>query len=75
MEKKVEDVLKHFVDNGEIAGAVIMVRKAGEIVEDFAYGYGDLEKKTPVNKKTMFSIIQAGISPHLVEKILPLFSI
>lgn len=74
MEKKVEDVLKHFVDNGEIAGAVIMVRKAGEIVEDFAYGYGDLEKKTPVNKKTMFRMasmtkpITATAVMQLVEK-------
>ncbi len=53
---KVEKTLQKFVDNQEIAGAVALIRHKGEIVEDFSYGYADIEKKIPVNKSTMFRL-------------------
>ncbi|MDO5425747.1 MAG: serine hydrolase domain-containing protein [Eubacteriales bacterium] len=53
---RVEEILKKFVDGQEIAGAAVLVRKGGEIVVDFAYGYADIEKKIPVSKKTMFRL-------------------
>lgn len=51
---KIEKLLRDYVDHQEIAGATVLIRKDGEIVEDFSYGYADLEKKIPVDKTTMF---------------------
>ncbi|MDO5425753.1 MAG: serine hydrolase [Eubacteriales bacterium] len=51
---QIEETLKKFVDKQEIAGAAVLVRKDGELVVDFAYGYADIEKRIPVSKKTMF---------------------
>ena len=53
---KIEKLLQEYVDHQEIAGATVVIRKDGAIVEDFSYGYADLEKKIPVDKTTMFRI-------------------
>ena len=42
---KIEETLRNFTNRKEIAGAAVLVRKEGRIVEDFSYGYGDIEKK------------------------------
>lgn len=41
---KIEETLRNFTNRKEIAGAAVLVRKEGRIVEDFSYGYGDIEK-------------------------------
>ena len=51
---KIEETLRNFTNRKEIAGAAVLVRKEGRIVEDFSYGYGDIEKKVPVDRKTCF---------------------
>ncbi len=48
--------LEHFVENNEIAGAVVLVRKEGKLVCECATGYADLSTKEPVNKKTIFRL-------------------
>lgn len=53
---KIEETLRNFTNRKEIAGAAVLVRKEGRIVEDFSYGYGDIEKKVPVDRKTMFRL-------------------
>lgn len=51
---KIEMLLREYVDRHEIAGATVLIRKDEKIVEDFSYGYADLEKKIPIGKTTMF---------------------
>lgn len=54
---KIEETLRNFTNRKEIAGAAVLVRKEGRIVEDFSYGYGDIEKKVPRwIGKTMFRL-------------------
>ncbi len=53
---KVEKTLQKFVDHQEIAGAVALIRHKGKIVEDYSYGYADIENRVPVNKSTMFRL-------------------
>ena len=42
------------VDRKELAGAVTLLARHGKIVESRAYGYRDLETKTPVTRDTIF---------------------
>lgn len=56
MLNKAEMILKDFVDKREIAGAALLIRKKGELITEFAYGYTDLEEKTPVDRNTMFRL-------------------
>lgn len=51
-----DEVLKKYVDNHEIAGAVVMIRKDGKLIYDKAYGYSNLETKELINKKTMLRL-------------------
>src|SRR3981189_990081 len=40
---------------GDIAGAVVVVVKDGKVLTERGYGYGDIEKRTPVDpKRTLF---------------------
>ncbi len=52
----IAEKLEAFIENQEIAGAVAMVRKSGELVYDRSFGYADIEKKTPVNNRTIFRL-------------------
>lgn len=44
------------VDKGQLAGIVTMVARHGKIVQRDAYGYQDLENKTPIAEDTIFRI-------------------
>ena len=49
-------VLQKYVSDNEIAGAVLLIRKDGQLVYDKAFGYADIRNKTSVTKKTMFRL-------------------
>jgi CubicO group peptidase (beta-lactamase class C family) len=47
---------KKFVDDGSLSGIVTLVVRHGKIVASNAYGYQDLEKKTPMRADSIFRI-------------------
>lgn len=49
-------MLNQYVNNNEIAGASLIVRKDGEIVCQTDCGYADIENKVPVTDQTMFRL-------------------
>ncbi len=49
--------MKHFVDQGSVAGTVTLVQRHGEIVHLEAAGYLDLDKKTPMRPDSIFEIM------------------
>ena len=48
--------IKTFVEQGDIAGAVTLVARGGEVVSLEAVGYQDLASKRPMRKDTIFDI-------------------
>ena len=49
--------LKAFVDQGEIAGAVVLAARRGELALWEAVGYQDLEARKPMQPDTIFQIM------------------
>lgn len=56
MEDRISRVIRHYMDCGEIAGAVLMVRRDGELVYDQAFGYADIHKAVKTHRKTVFRL-------------------
>ncbi len=56
MASIIRDRLEAYVQNGDIAGGSILVRKDGEIVCTEYAGYGDMEKKIPVKADSVFRL-------------------
>jgi CubicO group peptidase (beta-lactamase class C family) len=54
--KKFEAGMQGFVDNKQLAGIVTVIARHGEVVETKAYGYQDLDSKTPMKTDTIFRI-------------------
>ncbi|MET0717011.1 MAG: serine hydrolase domain-containing protein [Pseudoxanthomonas sp.] len=48
-EAWLDGYLPYALDNGDIAGAVVVVVKDGQVLLQKGYGYSDLEKRTPVD--------------------------
>jgi CubicO group peptidase (beta-lactamase class C family) len=48
--------MNSFVEQGTMAGAVMLVARHGEVVKLAAVGYQDLESKTPMRTDTIFDI-------------------
>jgi CubicO group peptidase (beta-lactamase class C family) len=48
--------LQAFVDSGELAGIVTLTSRHGEIVQDEALGWCDIETRTPMRSDTLFRI-------------------
>src|SRR4051812_8599506 len=55
-ENTVENVIKQVVDAGELAGAVVLVWRNGEVVQTAAVGHRDLANARPVERDTIFRI-------------------
>ena len=56
MSTHTEKTLERYTAQGEIAGAVVLVRQNGKLVKDFACGYADRERQIAVNKTTLFRL-------------------
>ena len=52
----VPEVLRRYIDDGEIAGAGIRVRLNGEMIVDTAMGYADVAAHVPVTPDTLFRL-------------------
>ena len=48
-EAWLDGYLPYALDNGDIAGAVVVVVKDGQVLLQKGYGYADIEKRTPVD--------------------------
>ena len=46
-----------WLDQGEIAGASLMIRKNGNIVMDGHLGYADLDRKIPVTRRSIYRMM------------------
>jgi len=53
---RIPDRMKSFVEQGAIAGAVILIAKGGQVVSLKAVGFQDLESKKPMRTDTIFDI-------------------
>ena len=56
MKDVIKEKLEQFVNNREIAGAVIKVRQHGKLVYDGAVGWMNLETKESVRGETIFRL-------------------
>ena len=54
--KRVDALLQGFIDKGLAPNAVAMVARNGEVVLHKAYGYSNLEKKTPARTSDIYRI-------------------
>lgn len=52
LEAWLDGYLPYALDNGDIAGAVVVVVKDGQVLLQKGYGYSDIEKRTPVDPET-----------------------
>ena len=55
-ENKLLSMLQGYIDSHEIAGAVVMVRKKGELMCEGALGWADIENRIPVKMDTIFRL-------------------
>ncbi|MDR2505814.1 MAG: beta-lactamase family protein [Oscillospiraceae bacterium] len=53
---RIDDLLKRFVDEGEVVGASVKVARHGETAYKGSAGFMNLEEKTPVKEDTLFRI-------------------
>lgn len=56
MISTIHEKLQHYVDNSDIAGASLIVRKSGNIVHEEYIGYADIASKIPVTDSTVFRL-------------------
>ncbi len=54
--KKLDDLMQGFVNDGIVPNAVTYVARKGKIIHHKAFGYSNLERKTPLKKDDIFRI-------------------
>jgi CubicO group peptidase (beta-lactamase class C family) len=54
--ERLETVFQRYVDSGQMAGSVVMVERRGTLAYERAFGFQDLEAKTPMRLDTIFRI-------------------
>lgn len=54
--KRMDEFLKKSIEEGKMNGCVALVIRNGNIVYEKAFGYDDMEKKTPMKKDGIFRI-------------------
>src|SRR5690349_21776905 len=52
----IDNLIKEYVNNNQIPGAVVMIIRNGKVAYHKAYGYRDVESKTPLKKDDIFRI-------------------
>ena len=53
---RIDNFLETYVKNEQLPGAVALIVRDGKIVYHKAFGYSDLDKKTPLKKDDIFRI-------------------
>ena len=49
--------IEAWLDQGEIAGASLIIRKNGNIIMDGHFGYADLDRKIPVTRHSIYRMM------------------
>lgn len=52
--RRIHTTMQHYIDNGQIAGAVTLVARKGRVVHFQAHGLVDVESKKPMTTDTIF---------------------
>ena len=53
---RISDIFDRYVDEGKLAGSVVLVARRGEVAYLQAFGYRDLENQDPMKENTIFRI-------------------
>lgn len=53
---RVDELVNSYLNSGQIPGAVVFIARNGKIVHHKAYGYSNLENKTPLKPNDIFRI-------------------
>jgi CubicO group peptidase (beta-lactamase class C family) len=53
---RLDNVIQQYIDSGWIAGAIGFIARDSRVVYDKAFGYSDIENKTPLKKDDIFRI-------------------
>ena len=53
---RVDQVVMEAIDDGEIAGAVALIARNGQIVYHKSFGYADIDSETPMRNDSIFRI-------------------
>ncbi len=70
--KHYENFIKSEIDKGKIAGAVSLVMRNGEVVHKGAFGYSNIENKTPQKMDDLF-YIQSMTKPIITTAFMMLY--
>ena len=70
--ERYEDFLKREIEEGKIPGAVSYVFRRGQLVHEAAFGYSDVDQKTPMQKDQIF-YIQSMTKPIISVALLMLY--
>jgi CubicO group peptidase (beta-lactamase class C family) len=54
--QRVDQMVNSFLSTGQIPGAVVLIARNGKIVHHKAYGYSNIENKTPLKPNDIFRI-------------------
>lgn len=54
--KRIDGVMQDAVDSGRVAGVVTMILRNGKVVQQGAYGWADVDSKTPMKMNSLFRI-------------------
>lgn len=54
--QKINEAMQGYVDNGEMAGAALIIRKNDEVILDAKWGFADIEKKIPIKDNTIYRV-------------------
>jgi len=54
--KQLKDSLHHFVNTGKLAGIQTAILRKDQLIHFDSYGYADIDKKTPLNERSIFRI-------------------
>ena len=57
MSKKIDSVIQSYVDNREISGGAMIIRKGGQIVYQNKWGWADLAAQTPIDDTSIFRMM------------------
>ena len=57
MSKKIDSVIQSYLDNREISGGAMIVRKGGQIVYQNKWGWADIAAQTPIDDTAIFRMM------------------
>ena len=72
--QKLDDTMKYFIENQEMAGGELLIRKKGDVIFDHLWGFSDIQKEKPIERNSIYrlmsmsKLITATAVMQLVER-------